>query len=147
MYQHILIATDGSEVGEKGVEHGIAIAKALGARVTFVTVTEPYPIATGEFAYIPSDATMETYLTSQQENAATRLAAAKASAEQAGVAAETLHVTDTQPAEAIVEAAKARDCDLIVMGSHGRRGLGRLLLGSKTYEVVSHGHTPVLVVR
>jgi nucleotide-binding universal stress UspA family protein len=147
MYQHILIATDGSEVGEKGVEHGIAVAKALGARVTFITVTEPYPIAGGEFAYVPSDATIATYLSSQQESAQTRLAAAKASADSAGVPAETLHVSDVQPAEAIVDAAKSLNCDLIVMGSHGRRGLGRLLLGSKTYEVVSHGHTPVLVVR
>jgi nucleotide-binding universal stress UspA family protein len=147
MYQHILIATDGSDVGERGVEHGVAIAKALGARVTIITVTEPYPIATGEFAYIPSDATMETYVTSQREAAASRLAAAKAAADRAGVAAETLHVSDAQPAEAILDAAKTRGCDLIVMGSHGRRGLGRLLLGSKTYEVVSHGHTPVLVVR
>lgn len=147
MYQHILIATDGSEVAEKGVEHGIAIAKALGARATIITVTEPYPIAGGEFAYVPSTTTIETYLSSQRESAEAFVAAAKTKADRAGVAAETLYVSDAPPAEAIVEAAKSLNCDLIVMGSHGRRGLGRLLLGSKTYEVVSHGQIPVLVVR
>jgi nucleotide-binding universal stress UspA family protein len=147
MYQHILIATDGSEVSEKAVEHGIAVAKALGARATIMTVTEPYPIASGEFAYVPSGAAMESYMTAQQESAQTLVSAAKASAERAGVAAETHYVSDAQPAEAIVDAAKSLGCDLIVMGSHGRRGLGRVLLGSKTNEVVAHGHIPVLVVR
>ena len=147
MYKHILIATDGSDVGEKGVEHGLALAKALGAQATIITVTEPFPIAGGEFAYVPSDALMESYETSQQGTAIARLAAGKAAADEAGVSVETLHVVDAQPAEAILAAAKARGCDLIAMGSHGRRGLGRLVLGSKTHEVVSHGHIPVLVVR
>src|SRR5690606_8215405 len=99
------------------------------------------------FAYAPSEAMMKSYETSQRERANARLAAVKTAAEQTGVEIETLHVADAQPAEAILAAAKSRNCDLIVMGSHGRRGLGRLMLGSKTYEVVSHGHIPVLVVR
>ncbi|MDE8652819.1 universal stress protein [Novosphingobium album (ex Liu et al. 2023)] len=147
MYKHILIATDGSDVGEKGVEHGLALAKSLGARATLVTVTEPFPITGGEFAYVPSQETVESFETGQRERANARLAAVKAAADQAGVQIETLHVADAQPAEAILAAAKSHDCDLIVMGSHGRRGIGRLMLGSKTYEVVSHGHIPVLVVR
>ena len=112
-----------------------------------IAVTEPFPVAGGEFAYVPSDAMLESYEACQQERANARLAAVKALADQAGVAVEILHVADAQPAEAILAAAKAHGCDLITMGSHGRRGLGRLLLGSKTYEVVSHGHIPVLVVR
>lgn len=149
MYKHILIATDGSDVGEKGVEHGLALAKSLGARVTIITVTEPFPVSVSgeEFAYVPSNEMLESYESGQQERANARLAAVKSSADQAGVAVETMHVADAQPAEAILAAAKARNCDLITMGSHGRRGLGRLMLGSKTYEVVSHGHIPVLVVR
>lgn len=147
MYKNILIATDGSDVAEKGVDHGLSLAKALGARVTIITVTEPFPMAGGEFAYAPNASVMESYESSQQETAKARLAAVEAAADRAGVAVETLHVADAQPAEAILAAAKSRDCDLIAMGSHGRRGLGRLMLGSKTYEVLSHGHIPVLVVR
>jgi nucleotide-binding universal stress UspA family protein len=60
---------------------------------------------------------------------------------------ETVHVADAQPAEAIIDVAKSRNCDLIAMGSHGRRGVGRLVLGSKTWEVVAHSEVPVLVVR
>jgi nucleotide-binding universal stress UspA family protein len=90
---------------------------------------------------------MESYESSLRETATARLAAAEAAAERDGIAIETLHVADAQPAEAILAAAKSRECDLIAMGSHGRRGLGRLMLGSKTYEVLSHGHIPVLVVR
>ncbi|MDO8410942.1 MAG: universal stress protein [Phenylobacterium sp.] len=75
------------------------------------------------------------------------LSAAKGAADQAGVSADTLHVPNAQPAEAIIDAAKSRDCSLIVMASHGRRGLNRLLLGSTTSEVLAHSAVPVLVVR
>lgn len=147
MYTHLLIATDGSDVGQKGVDHGLALAKALGARALIVTVTEPFPATAGDFAYIPSESMIDDYQAGQAKAAAATLSAIKAAADQAGVVAETVHVADVQPAEAILATAEAHGCDLIVMGSHGRRGLGRLVLGSKAYEVVSHGHVPVLVVR
>ncbi|MBV1692109.1 universal stress protein [Novosphingobium sp. G106] len=147
MYKHLLIATDDSDVGEKGVEHGLSLAKALGARATIITVTEPFPITGGEFALVPGEALLGSYEASQRERATATLTAVKASADRVGIAVETLHVADAQPAEAILATAKSLNCDLIIMGSHGRRGLGRLILGSKTYEVVSHGHIPVLVVR
>lgn len=145
MYRHILIATDGSEVGQKGVEHGISLARDLSARATVITVTEPYPIYAG---YPGATGTMLIdYGTGQQETANAILAAAGQIANSAGLGVETVHVADSQPAEAIIESAKSRNCDLIVMGSHGRRGASRILIGSKTWEVVAQSHVPVLVVR
>jgi len=148
MYKHILIAADGSEVGRKGLEHGLSLAGSLKARVTIVTVTEPYPIyAGGDFGTAPNGAMIANYSSGQDETANTILAAAEQAAKHANVKVETVHVADAQPGEAIIEAAKSHNCDLIVMGSHGRRGIGRLVLGSKTWEVVAHGQLPVLVVR
>lgn len=149
MYKHILISSDGSEVGQNGVDHGLTLAKALGAQVTIITVTERFPIyadgLTG--AYVMSESLMSEYTTSQQESANAILSAAKQAADRLGVPADTVHVPNAQPAEAIVEAAKSRNCSLIVMASHGRRGLGRLVLGSVTSEVLAHSPVPVLVVR
>lgn len=149
MYNHILISTDGSEVAKKGVDHGLTLAKALGARVTIVTVTERFPVYPGAagFDYTFSDSLMADYETGQTEAANAVLSAAKQSAERLGVSAETLHVPNAQPAEAIVGTAKARNCSLIAMASHGRRGLGRLVLGSQAAEVLANSPVPVLVVR
>jgi nucleotide-binding universal stress UspA family protein len=148
VYKHILVATDGSDVGERGFEQGLALAKALGGRVTVLTVTEPFPIYAGGDLGFPSSATMiATYGSDQSEAAEALLARARQSAEREGVDVETVHVADAQPAEAIIDVAKSRNCDLIAMGSHGRRGVGRLVLGSKTWEVVAHSEVPVLVVR
>ena len=149
MYNHILISTDGSEVGQKGVDHGLSLAKALGAKVTIITVTERFPVYAGGvgFDYAMGDTTMADYAAGQKEAANAVLATAKQSADRLGVSAETLHVSDAQPAEAIIEATKARNCSLITMASHGRRGLGRLVLGSKTSEVLANSPVPVLVVR
>ncbi|MEW9856460.1 universal stress protein [Novosphingobium sp. M1R2S20] len=148
MYKHVLVATDGSDVGQKGVDHGVDLARQLGAQVTVLTVTEPYPLYAGDaFGMVPSDTMMTNHGAAQDETANAILAAARESAKAAGVQAELVHVADAQPAEAILHAAQSRNCDLIVMGSHGRRGVGRLLLGSKAWEVVAHGHVPVLVVR
>lgn len=147
MYQHILIPTDGSEVARRGVVAGIGLAKALGARVTFVTVSEAVPVfaeATG--LGVPAVDLSEFWAT-LDEAAKRTLDAAKALADEAGVPAETSYVPRALPAEAIVEAASAKGCDLIVMASHGRRGIGRLLLGSQTSEVLTHSRTPVLVVK
>lgn len=149
MYRHILAPTDGSDLAKRGVDHALALAKAIGARVTVITVTERlpvYPEGLG-LANPISGATVTEFAEGQERAANAVLAASKEAAERAGVAAETLLVRDALPDEAIIEAAKARGCDLIVIASHGRRGLGRLLLGSKTAEVVAHSPVPVLVVR
>ena len=147
MYSHILIPTDGSECAAKGVDRGIALAGKLGAKVTIVTVTETLPVYVGgEGLGWSAGAAYEDYDRHQDAAAAAVLAGAKQKAEAAGVAAETTHVPRAQPAEAIVEAAKARGCDLIVMASHGRRGVRRFILGSQTAEVLAHSPVPVLVV-
>ena len=145
MYKHILLATDGSELAQKGVDQGLALANALGARVTAVTVTEPMAaMLVGEAAIaLPLD----DYDKAASANAARILAGAGASAAKAGVACDTLHVKDQYPAEGIVEAAKMGACDLIVMASHGRRGLSKLLLGSQATRVLTHTDVPVLVCR
>jgi nucleotide-binding universal stress UspA family protein len=90
---------------------------------------------------------MARYEASQKDAANKVLAAAKASADKMGIEAETLHVPNSLPADAIIETAQAKHCSLIAMSSHGRRGLGRILLGSQTSEVLSRSPVPVLVVR
>ncbi len=150
MYKHILISTDGSEVAQKGLDHGLSLAKDIGAKVSVITVTESFPVYASAGAgvgagWVPIE--MADYDKVQDEFANRVFAGAKQAAEQHGVAVETIHVRNAQPAEAILETAKAQGCDLIVMASHGRRGLGRLLLGSQTSEVVTRSPLPVLVVR
>jgi nucleotide-binding universal stress UspA family protein len=146
MYQHILIATDGTEPARKGLDHGLALAKSAGAKVTIVTVTERFPIYSSA-DWVPGPTQLAEFDAKQKEGATKLLAASKAVADGLGVKAETVHVSDAYAAEAILETAKSRHCDLIVMASHGRRGLDRLLLGSQTAEVVTRSAIPVLVVR
>lgn len=149
MYKSILIATDGSELSDKGVEHGLALAKMLGAAVTLVTVTandllSPYDMAE---EMRRGNNPLELYREAMNEKAGEILEAARARAEAAGIEARTVHVPETPPAEGIIEVATRHDCDLIVMSSHGRRGIRRLMLGSQTAEVVATTRIPVLVVR
>ena len=139
MYKHILISTDGSELAQKGVEHGLALAKTNASKITVVTVTEPYPLQ--------SAATIDSWATAQKHHADAALATVETAALKHGVEIASRQITNESPAEAIVDAAKTLGCDLIVMASRGRRGVSRLLLGSQTAEVVSHSPVPVLVVR
>lgn len=145
MYKHILIATDGSELAGKAVSTGLALAKRLSAIVTAVIVTEPWTaLVTGEMALgFP----YQEYEKEAAENAARILAAVGETAKDIGVACTTVHLPDRFPAEAIVECAKDQGCDLIVMASHGRRGLSKLLLGSETTRVLTHASVPILVCR
>ncbi len=149
MYSHILIATDGSEVAQKGVDQGLTLAKNLGAKVTLLTVTEgfPFSVTAAGAGWVPGPAEVSLYEEGQKDFADKLLSKVKAAAEQMGVEASTLHVPGARPAEAIIEAAKSEGCSLIVMASHGRRGLGRLILGSQTVEVLTYSPVPVLVVR
>lgn len=145
MYKSILIATDGSELADKAIDQGIALGKALGAKVTIVTVTEPWA------TLAPADFTVafpiEDYERAAKESAVKLLESASKKAQAAGVACDTLHVADRYPADGILEAAKAVAADLIVMASHGRRGVARVLIGSQTNRVVIHSTIPVLVCR
>jgi nucleotide-binding universal stress UspA family protein len=148
MYANILLSTDGSDLARKGVKHGIALAKALNAKVTVITVTEPLPVDLWESGpgWMPSQEEFDRFDAAGKERASKVLDEARAMAEQIGISAELLHVPNVRPATAIIETAKSRGCDLIVMASHGRRGLRKLLLGSQTSEVLADGSVPVLVV-
>jgi len=149
MYKHILITTDGSELADRGLEHGLALAKAVGAAVTIVTVTDnqlpsPYDVA---FNARRGRNPLEEQRAAEDAAARMILEAAAEKARAAGVGATTVHIAERHPAEGIVEAARERKADLIVMSSHGRRGVRRLMLGSQTAEVVTSTTIPVLVVR
>ena len=145
MYANILLSTDGSDLARKGVKHGIALAKALNAKVTVVTVTEPLPVDASS-GWIPSPEMVDRFDAASKQRAGEVLDEARAMAEQMGISAELLHVPNAPPATAIIETAKSRGCDLIVMASHGRRGLRKVFLGSQTSEVLADGSVPVLVV-
>jgi nucleotide-binding universal stress UspA family protein len=146
MYQHILISTDGSEIAQKGVDHGLALAKAIGARATFVTVTEVVMPYLPRGAEVTAFAHYQEFADIQKEAAERLLERSKEEASLVGVEADAVCVELGSPAEAIIETAKAHGCDLIAISSHGRRGLRRLMLGSVTMEVLTLSPIPVLVV-
>jgi nucleotide-binding universal stress UspA family protein len=126
------------------------LAKALNAKATVITVTEPLPIDYGSghaSGWIPTQEEFDHFDAAWKEHARKVLDEARAMAERIGTSAELLHVPNAHPATAIIETAKSRGCDLIVMASHGRRGLTKLFLGSQASEVLADGSVPVLVVR
>ena len=145
MYRRVLIATDGSEQAAKAVTSGLALAKQLGAQVVVVTATEPWSSMTNGEG-LAFDFPIKAYERTAAEQAERILAKANAEAQTMAVECETVHVNDF-PAEAILATAKAKNCDLVVMASHGRRGIARLLLGSQAAQVVTSSMIPVLVCR
>ena len=148
MFKNILLSTDGSRLSAKGVKAGVRLAAALGARVTGVYVIAPYtPPAYGEGAvYVPGFSPQEYKKITEQ---ATRkaLAAVEVEAKAAGVPCATLHLVANHPWQGLLRAARGKRCDAISMASHGRGGLGGLLLGSETQRVLAHSKLPVLVTR
>ena len=148
MYGSILIATDGSELASKAVVQGISLAKQLNARVWITTVTEAWSSSDlARAARRGNQNPIGQYEEMVTAAAANILEGAAEVAKAAGVKVETVHVRDQHPAEGIIAAAKDKACDLIVMASHGRRGLASLLLGSETTKVLTHSKIPVLVCR
>ncbi len=145
MYKHLLIATDGSDVGEKAIIQGIEVAKRFGAKVTVIKVTEMWSAL--DVAGRDALARIETYEKAAADAANTVLAKAKKTAEAAGVPCDTIHVSDRVPADGIVGTADDLRCDLIVMGSHGRRGINKFLLGSQAQNVLTQTKKPVLIAR
>lgn len=145
MYKRILIATDGSELAGKAVHQGLALAKTLGASALAVHVTPSWSsVAIGEVVVaLPP----ENYDTLAAEGATAILDEVAKQARAAGVPCETFHVRDNLPAAGIIWAAAQGQADLIVMSSHGRSGIARLLLGSEANEVVSKSTIPVLICR
>lgn len=143
MYRNILIATDGSRLATDAAREGIALAKSLGSKLTVVKVTEPFYFYSPN---IPADQ-QPNYVQAAQSEAKAILADLADSAKKAGVPCETVHVEKGPPYLSIIETAKAKGCDLIVMGSHGRGGVEALVLGSHTQKVLTHSKIPVLVCR
>lgn len=146
MYSHILIPTDGSELAQKGVDHGLSLAKKRESKVTILNVSDPFPPYSlgGELTPVTD---FEGYRRSVKEHATQVLSKVKTEATKMGISAETVLIEEMRPAEAIVDVANEQNCALIVMASHGRGGLGRLFLGSQTIEVLTHSSIPALVVR
>ena len=144
MYQRILVPTDGSDITDKAVTAAIGLAKLTGAALHALAVKEPFPYsAVSEMQPVAP----QEFFDAQERIAEARVAKVKAAAQAAGVACQCFTIEAFHPWEAIVEQAKTGPCDLIVMASHGRRGMSALLLGSETQKVLTHGTLPVLVVR
>jgi nucleotide-binding universal stress UspA family protein len=145
MYKHILLPTDGSALSESAIASGVELAKTLGASVTGFHVIAPYHALTGEMDMLID--TKAGYQKAAQVRSEKYLASLSAIAKQAGVTCDCISEESARPYEAIIAAAGKRDCDLIVMASHGRSGVRALLLGSETIKVLTHSKIPVLVLR
>jgi nucleotide-binding universal stress UspA family protein len=145
MYTHILIPTDGSDLSNKAIQHGINVAKAGNVKVTAITVSTPFHVLAAEPAMVTD--TPESYTKRMAETAAKYLGVVKDAAAASGVACDLVHVEHEHPYQAIIDTAKKKGCDLIVMASHGRRGISAIVLGSETVKVLTHSTIPVLVYR
>ncbi len=144
MFKRILVPTDGSEITAKAIDTAIALAKSVNAQLYTISVKEPFPYsAISEMQPTPP----QEFFDAQERIAAGRVEAVMASSRQAGVPCQTQVVEALHPWEAIIEHARRMECDLLVMASHGRRGVSALLLGSETQKVLTHSKVPVLIVR
>ena len=146
MFKNILIPTDGSELSQRAVRTAIELAKLHRARITGVHVIPDYHLLIAyEGAFDPvTEERIEEEAKARAEN---YLAFVRKSAEDGGVACDTVCETSDHPYDAILKTADARKCDLIVMTSHGRKGIAAVLLGSETRKVLTHARIPVLIVR
>jgi nucleotide-binding universal stress UspA family protein len=145
MYKHILIPTDGSHLSERAVKQGIMLAKSLNAQVTAVTVSPTFHTLAIEPMMVTD--TPKQYEEDCRIMAEKYLAVARDAAKAAGVSYDGMHIVHDHPYEAIIDAATKKDCDLIFMASHGRRGVSALVLGSETTKVLTHSKIPTLVCR
>jgi nucleotide-binding universal stress UspA family protein len=146
MYRNILIATDGSELAQKAVSHGLSLAKSVGAKVTAIIVETPFNVF--DVPESGLDQMSEFYTRHAQliqEHAKKVLGRVATEAQKAGVPCEVVQVENAQPHQAIIITAEDKKCDLIVMASHGRSGVSGVLLGSVTNKVLTHTKLPVLV--
>ena len=150
MYKHILVPTDGSSLSLKAAKEAANLARSLKAKITAVYVVEPYmPPLMVEGSTYRNSLTQDqaVYRAAVTKLANSALKKVRATATAAKVACETVSTTDSQPWEGILKTAKAKKCDVIVMGSHGRGMIAGALLGSETNKVLTHSKTPVLVCR
>ena len=147
MYTRILVATDGSELSQKAVATAIDLAAACKAELVAFQAVPPYPISYFEGGIAIDGAEIERIEGLWTESAMVNVRAIAKSAADKGVKAQALTKRSDVVSNAVISAAKEHHCDLIVMASHGRRGLSRMLLGSETQQVLTHASTAVLVVR
>lgn len=144
MYQRILVPTDGSDITQKAVSAALSLAKLCGAELRVIAVKEPFPYsAISEMQPVAP----QEFFDAQERIAAANVKTVLEAAAAAGVRAEGHSVEALHPWEALLDHAKTQACDLVVMASHGRRGVSALLLGSETQKVLTHSTLPVLVVR
>jgi nucleotide-binding universal stress UspA family protein len=147
MYQRILVATDGSALSKKAVKHAISLAASTGASLVALKVVPRYPVS-----FFDGSATLSVETVSEAEkkwvtDAEAQLDAVVKEAQSAGVKAKTAVVKSDLIAESIISAARKHKADLVVMASHGRKGLKRILLGSEALAVLTHSEVPVLILR
>ncbi len=147
MYQRILVATDGSELSQKAIDSALGLAAKLGSTVVAVKVVPPYPQS-----YFEGSMAIDMKQVARTEEhwaaeAMKSLESVQAAGVARGVTVTPTVVRSEQVSEALISTAQKHRCDLIVMASHGRRGVSRLLLGSETQHVLTHSHIPVLVLR
>jgi nucleotide-binding universal stress UspA family protein len=144
MFQRILIPTDGSEITKKAVDTAVGLARAMKSRIYTLSVKEPFPYsAISEMQPTPP----QEFYDAQERIANVRVQEVRDACAAAGLTCEAHTIEALHPWEAIIDHAKRQECDLIVMASHGRRGVSALLLGSETQKVLTHTTVPVLIVR
>ena len=145
MFKHVLVATDGSRLSEKAALGAVQLAKSLSARLTAVTSSTPFHVVAIDAVMLTD--TEEVYMEHCKRQAEKYLRVIKTAAESSGLSFEGIHVFHNQPYAAIIETANNKGCDVICMASHGRRGIGALVLGSETMKVLTHSKIPALVWR
>jgi nucleotide-binding universal stress UspA family protein len=148
MYKHILVATDGSKLSLKAVKTAARLAADLGANLSALYVMPVYmPPIYGEAAMYMPEMSPKKFREAADIEAQGALAQVAKAAEDNDIPSKSIKVTDGQPWNAIIKTARAKKCDLVVMASHGRRGLAGFVLGSETTKVLTHSKVPVLVCR
>ena len=147
MYKRILVATDGSKLAQVAVDHGISLAACTGAELVATQITPRYPKSHFEGSLPLSTAEVSRIEKQWSESAQSVLEAVKEAAKAKGVKVKTVQTKSDMIADAIVAVAKKQNVDLIIMASHGHKGIKRLLLGSETQHVLAQATVPVLVLR
>ena len=144
MFKRILVPTDGSDITAKAIATAITLAKSVNAQLFTISVKEPFPYsAISEMQPTPP----QEFFDAQERIAAKRVQTVVEQSVATGVPCQSHTVEALHPWEAIIDHANRMECDLLVMASHGRRGVSALLLGSETQKVLTHSKVPVLVVR
>lgn len=147
MYQRILVATDGSDLSRTAVNSAIELAAAISAELVALYVVPRYPISYFEGGITISVEDIARTEKQWSDKGQAVVDAVQAQAQAQGVTAKAAVVQSDLVAESIMAAANKHGCDLVVMASHGRKGIKRVLLGSETQHVLTHSTVPVLVLR